>query len=315
MYCTEYECSVITPMLLHGGDGKTPELRAPSIKGAMRFWWRAIELAKSETENIKERRKEIFEREKILFGSVSGGSLKSSFSIVVESDCPPKNALKNEYSVKGLAVGTKFTVRFIVPKKGRRTDGNGRLVFDADGQNILTEIEKLFEILSVCGGLGMRSRRGFGAFCIEKKNSEKFSVNTALVYVNEIKEKLKKKKSYVYTELLDIQYDYNQGGTSEKTYSTVSVRTAIDSGVKAIWGKYEVDVIGRSLGQIPDKKKKEWKRRLASPVIVSVFRKDKNDEEGKDELVLIYSRVYSNNADEKLQKDFINSIKSVKVRD
>ncbi len=29
-------------MFLAGADGKTPELRPPSIKGLMRFWWRAM---------------------------------------------------------------------------------------------------------------------------------------------------------------------------------------------------------------------------------------------------------------------------------
>ncbi len=29
-------------MFLAGADGTTPELRAPSIKGALRFWWRAM---------------------------------------------------------------------------------------------------------------------------------------------------------------------------------------------------------------------------------------------------------------------------------
>ncbi len=33
----------ITPLFLGGADGKTPELRSPSIKGAMRFWYRAID--------------------------------------------------------------------------------------------------------------------------------------------------------------------------------------------------------------------------------------------------------------------------------
>ena len=37
-----FECETITPMFLRGADGRTPELRAPSIKGAMRYWWRAI---------------------------------------------------------------------------------------------------------------------------------------------------------------------------------------------------------------------------------------------------------------------------------
>ncbi|TAN35431.1 MAG: type III-B CRISPR module RAMP protein Cmr1 [Candidatus Methanoperedens sp.] len=29
-------------MFLAGADGRTPELRSPSIKGMMRFWWRAL---------------------------------------------------------------------------------------------------------------------------------------------------------------------------------------------------------------------------------------------------------------------------------
>ncbi len=37
-----FECESITPMFMYGADGKTPELRPASIKGVMRFWWRAI---------------------------------------------------------------------------------------------------------------------------------------------------------------------------------------------------------------------------------------------------------------------------------
>ncbi len=37
-----FECETITPMFLACADGKTPELRPPSIKGLMRFWWRAM---------------------------------------------------------------------------------------------------------------------------------------------------------------------------------------------------------------------------------------------------------------------------------
>ncbi|NER00596.1 MAG: type III-B CRISPR module RAMP protein Cmr1, partial [Cyanothece sp. SIO2G6] len=37
-----FTCKIITPMFLAGADGKTPELRSASIKGAMRFWWRAV---------------------------------------------------------------------------------------------------------------------------------------------------------------------------------------------------------------------------------------------------------------------------------
>ena len=42
MQTITFECEVITPMFMAGADGTTPELRAPSIKGALRFWWRAM---------------------------------------------------------------------------------------------------------------------------------------------------------------------------------------------------------------------------------------------------------------------------------
>ena len=42
MKAITFECETITPMFLTGADGRTPELRPPSIKGAMRFWWRAM---------------------------------------------------------------------------------------------------------------------------------------------------------------------------------------------------------------------------------------------------------------------------------
>jgi CRISPR-associated protein Cmr1 len=38
-----FNCEIITPMFLAGADTGQPELRPPSIKGAMRFWWRAVQ--------------------------------------------------------------------------------------------------------------------------------------------------------------------------------------------------------------------------------------------------------------------------------
>ena len=42
MHSITFTCETSTPMFLSGADGVTPELRAPSIKGALRFWWRAM---------------------------------------------------------------------------------------------------------------------------------------------------------------------------------------------------------------------------------------------------------------------------------
>ena len=54
-----FECEVITPMFLAGADGQTPELRPPSIKGAMRFWWRAVN-GHLQLKDLKEKEAEIF---------------------------------------------------------------------------------------------------------------------------------------------------------------------------------------------------------------------------------------------------------------
>ena len=53
------KCEVITPMFLTGADGTTPELRPPSIKGALRFWWRALN-GHLPLEELKKREGKIF---------------------------------------------------------------------------------------------------------------------------------------------------------------------------------------------------------------------------------------------------------------
>lgn len=76
-----FTCEVITPMFLAGADGSTPELRPASIKGAMRFWWRAMngglvrkdEQGRWDYSELKKRESEIF----------GGTSQRSSFSIDV----------------------------------------------------------------------------------------------------------------------------------------------------------------------------------------------------------------------------------------
>ena len=54
----EFELEIITPLFLAGADTNKPELRATAIKGALRFWWRALHpnlpLAKlKEDESVK----------------------------------------------------------------------------------------------------------------------------------------------------------------------------------------------------------------------------------------------------------------------
>ena len=69
-----FECESITPMFMYGADGKTPELRPASIKGVMRFWWRAIH-GDLPLDKLKKQEDEIF-------GSTDK---RSSFSIKISN--------------------------------------------------------------------------------------------------------------------------------------------------------------------------------------------------------------------------------------
>ncbi|MBA4369031.1 MAG: type III-B CRISPR module RAMP protein Cmr1, partial [Desulfobacterium sp.] len=55
----EFEVEIVTPMFLGGSDPKKAELRAPSVKGALRFWWRAL-YGSDNLEKMKKREGEIF---------------------------------------------------------------------------------------------------------------------------------------------------------------------------------------------------------------------------------------------------------------
>lgn len=54
-----FEVETITPMFLSGADQSKAELRAASIKGLLRFWWRALQ-AESDINKLRERESQIF---------------------------------------------------------------------------------------------------------------------------------------------------------------------------------------------------------------------------------------------------------------
>ncbi|MCF6183082.1 MAG: type III-B CRISPR module RAMP protein Cmr1 [Bacteroidales bacterium] len=143
-----FHCEVITPMFLAGADGKTPELRPPSIKGALRFWWRALNGHLS-LEKLREKEAEIF-------GWGGTKARKSSFSIAVipqeihiaEKPLVPHKAWMTQ---KAITEGSTFEVTFYFKT-----------------EKYYDLINNLFIVTSFLGGFGKRVRRGMGSFRIKK---------------------------------------------------------------------------------------------------------------------------------------------------
>lgn len=152
-----FTCKVITPMFLAGADGQTPELRAPSIKGAMRFWWRAINGHLVKEKDGRWDYTELKKREGELFGGTGDQASRCPFSMqLIEGDREVSSLmpLVPHDSRKGKQDGFSVGQRFMVNIRGN-TDMVGFM-------------EAMFPLVAVLGGVGKRSRRGMGAFAIEK---------------------------------------------------------------------------------------------------------------------------------------------------
>ncbi|WP_297457191.1 type III-B CRISPR module RAMP protein Cmr1 [Persephonella sp.] len=161
-----FECEIITPMFMYGGDGKTLELRPSEFKGMLRFWFRALhpELPIPE---LKRKENEIF-------GSTDR---KGSFRIKVEqitSICRyhllPH---KNRANIPAYAPHQKFNIEFLFQNlKNKET------------------IKNLFILSTIIGGFGRRSRRGFGSIRISRINNTEFDYAN-LQFIEGIQELIK----------------------------------------------------------------------------------------------------------------------------
>ncbi|HOA69038.1 CRISPR-associated protein Cmr1 [Methanosarcina thermophila] len=238
MEIEKIKCKIITPLLMTGADGRTPELRPPSIKGMMRFWWRAV--------NGHLSLEELKKRESDLFGASNEKVGKSKIRIRIQSG--------------ELDQGNYF----LLPHKNM-----GRVKVISPNQDLsiilssYSNIQDYSDILNLClilGGFGKRSRRGFGSLEPEDINLE---IEDILELINRVGssnydmkgEKIVLKESF----LQESQYPYLKevifGGEYEKWEEVLeSIGTASSK------------CCNRSLGFTSSK------GRLASPIYVSVLK-------------------------------------------
>jgi len=175
----EFEVEIVTPLFLGGSDPKKGELRTASIKGALRFWWRAL-YGCDDLEDMKKRESEIFgstEKKSNLKITLNGlekikgviADLPQGLKIPTQSKgktfpisiieylafglCEfKKEQRKNVYTKEHISAGTKFSVAFKYNK-----------AFEED-------ILNAFKALVTYGGLGSHSRNGFGSVTIDAES-------------------------------------------------------------------------------------------------------------------------------------------------
>lgn len=153
----QFSINVLTPIFLfgyHNGDRKSGkeellELRIPSLKGVMRYWWRS---AYSE-ENLDILKTE----ESKLFGCQN---YKSPFSMKIVE----KHTKQGTYNI--LPYKSVHTKRRNATLKALMPDTRFQLLIRTKNQDIGHKAQSILKLSFMLGGLGRRSRRGFGSLQI-----------------------------------------------------------------------------------------------------------------------------------------------------
>jgi len=174
---TEIEATyrVVTPMFCSGAGQQRAELRLPSFKGVLRFWWRALAWPRLEG-NLDA----IREQEDWLFGSAGGGQSRVSMHLPVDRE-PDEAGVGTVLEVAGNVggEGAGYLGYGVMEAFGRRA---GQLIrpcvrapFDFTvrirGRDLADEpLKHLRDALlavGVLGGIGAKSRKGYGSVAIQ----------------------------------------------------------------------------------------------------------------------------------------------------
>ncbi len=188
---TEIEATyrVVTPMFCAGADPGKAELRLPSFKGALRFWWRALAWSRLGGDLEKVRR-----QEDMLFGSTGTGQSRVSMRFAVDPNpsCMQKDQVFTVSASDGRVVGEGArylgygVMHALANKKGNTKAGQltraclrapfkrpfeftvhmrlreGSTAPDALGQQAVDALV----CLGTLGGMGAKSRKGYGSLAI-----------------------------------------------------------------------------------------------------------------------------------------------------
>lgn len=161
----EFDCEIISPLFMGGFDHE-PEIRAASIKGALRFWFRALYGAILYSKNSDDNTvvKEMLIKEKLIFGSTES---RSSFSMTVVVD--EKTVSKKLFD---LLVYGGYGLQGIPNIRKKARNGYTKVSFKLMLSFFLPnhEFEEVvvdsLSLLNYFGALGARNSRGFGSISI-----------------------------------------------------------------------------------------------------------------------------------------------------
>jgi CRISPR-associated protein Cmr1 len=189
---------IVTPMFLGDADQKATEIRPPSVKGALRFWWRALNWGRFRNgADDATALKKLHAEEAALFGAAADEKNnklgQSQFLIQIlpakrsKESAWPENQTPSGYLGLGL-----FPMQGHQRREGfmEQQDFTVTLRFKPGADEMVdkaeTQIRDALTALSLFGGLGSRARRGFGSVALITLDGVAHSIKTKQDYANQV---------------------------------------------------------------------------------------------------------------------------------
>lgn len=181
MQTLEAVFKIVTPLFMSGADQTYAELRPPSLKGVIRFWWRALAYSHFNRDLAA-----LAGREEQLFGSTERtASIMIRMPSLQRSVITQQNSIHQSFTAspgaRYLAYGLMdaFDGANTVAGKLQRPciNHNQQLnVTFLSKDGIPEEFINAVKLTGLLGGLGSRSRKGFGSLTLYKLTLDKTNI-------------------------------------------------------------------------------------------------------------------------------------------
>lgn len=211
MDTTRYTLEIVTPLFLRGPDGRTPELRPPSFKGMLRWWWRALHPMPIS---------DLREKEGKRFGSAGNTEARRSLVRIRLLDRDLEEDLfspvpTHDFDRPAFKPGQQFD---LLVTMGPRASGSG----------LQAEINATIQLMLLLGGIGWRARRGMGS--LRPVAIDGASVEPSMDALGKVQTQLGRLRTPFEREGLTIKYVGEYAGREGPGYPWVRrVETGIPS--------------------------------------------------------------------------------------
>ncbi len=239
MFKAEFELEAITPIFMRGADQSRAEIRSSSIKGLMRWWFRALagNYFGNDVVNLRKAEEEIFGSTKrrsrvvVEISDVIGEKRRILFKEGVIDRRSPSNQLRYLwFSVNLLARKNQFDEYYPAGTKFQLK------IKALDERSFKIALASLWALVTL-GGIGFRSRRGAGSVRFRDGDLKEFDelyLKTEFKNCEDLKNSIERIIELIGDELGKSKLDLNS-----VNYPVLSPKTS----VVALWNSGEKNPI------------------------------------------------------------------------